>query len=601
MAFGIVPELTADGRGVASGAIFASGYDKEPVATTPTPRPTPNPTPTPKPTPTPTPSPTPEPNPTPIVCTSHIWNDIGFCDNLGCNVEFSLNISSVSGSRITTRDDTPVRARPYAPDTILNRLANGTSVTVNGRSTNSQGNVWYRLTDGNWIYSGNLNSHCNTHNWNDRGFCSNLDCNIEFRLDITAASGTRFATRDDTPVRARPYAPDTILTRLASGTGVAVNGRATNSQGNIWYRLADGNWIYSGNLTSEQPTCYPHVWDDRGFCSQWACTTEFRLVLEEVSGLRYTTREDTPVRARPYAPDTILSRLANGASVTVNSRATNSQGNAWYRLTDGNWIYSGNLSTTAPSCSSHNWDDRGFCNNSNCNVEFSLSISSVSGSRITTRDDTPVRARPYAPDTILSRLGSGRSVTVNGRATNSQGNVWYRLTDGNWIFSDNLTMPCSSHNWNDRGFCYNLGCNIEFRLNITTASGVRFTTRADTPVRARPYAPDTILSRLMNGSIVTVNGQATNSQGNVWFRLTNGNWIYSGNLTAPTHRVTADNPPFRTTSYDEGDSNIAGRFRKGDVIAITGSKTNTKGNLWYSFVLGDRTYWIYSERVEKIK
>jgi hypothetical protein len=272
----------------------------------------------------------------------------------------------------------------------------------------------------------------------------------------------------------------------------------------------------------------------------------------------------------------------------------------WYRLTNGNWIYSGNLSATPPGCTSHNWNDRGFCGNLNCSTEFPLNITSISGTRITTRADTPVRARPYAPDTILSRLPNGSNVAVNGRATNSLGNVWYRLTDGNWIYSGNLTMPCSSHRWNDRGFCSNLGCNTEFWLNITAVSGTRFTTRVDTPVRARPYAPDTILRRLAHGASVTVNGRAVNSQGNVWYRLTDGNWIYSGNLTAPTHRVTAENPPFRTTPYDQGDSNIAGRLRRGDVIAITGSRTNTKGNLWFSFVRDGRTVWIYSGRVQRI-
>ncbi|MCL2839072.1 MAG: hypothetical protein FWE04_08465, partial [Oscillospiraceae bacterium] len=189
---------------------------------------------------------------TPPVCTNHNWNDRGFCTR--CGAEFRINITAVSGRRYITRDDVPVRARPYAPEAAIRRYNRGRAVNVNGRGRNSQGNIWYRLTDGTWIYSGNLSMTnptaptCTNHNWNDRGFCTR--CGAEFRIGITTISPAqaRFTTRADVPVRARPYAPEPILRRLANGTRVMVNGRGRNSQGNIWYRLTDGTWIYSGNL-----------------------------------------------------------------------------------------------------------------------------------------------------------------------------------------------------------------------------------------------------------------------------------------------------------------------------------------------------------------
>ena len=178
-----------------------------------------------------------------VKCNIHTFNERGFC--LVCGTEFPMDVVLINyTTRHISNYNVPIRARPYAPDEILERLPKGYVVTVNGRGENSVSNVWYRLSNGNWIFSENL---CDSHNFNEYGFC--VECDAEFFIILMPMNNEIFSViNDSAPVRARPYAPDEILKRLPFGTEVTVSGRGVNARGNPWYQLTDGNWIYRGNI-----------------------------------------------------------------------------------------------------------------------------------------------------------------------------------------------------------------------------------------------------------------------------------------------------------------------------------------------------------------
>ncbi len=68
-----------------------------------------------------------------------------------------MSVKSMTATTYTTvKDDVPVRNRPYSPEKIIKKLPKGTKVTVVASGTNSAGNLWYKLKDGTWIFSGNL-------------------------------------------------------------------------------------------------------------------------------------------------------------------------------------------------------------------------------------------------------------------------------------------------------------------------------------------------------------------------------------------------------------------------------------------------------------
>lgn len=88
-------------------------------------------------------------------CINHSYNELGYCTS--CGIEYPINFTSISSNLYyTSKNDVPVRSRPYAPDNILNSLSKGTEVTVVGSGENSLGNLWYKTNDGKWIFSKNL-------------------------------------------------------------------------------------------------------------------------------------------------------------------------------------------------------------------------------------------------------------------------------------------------------------------------------------------------------------------------------------------------------------------------------------------------------------
>ncbi|MBE7046943.1 MAG: hypothetical protein E7396_05955 [Ruminococcaceae bacterium] len=90
----------------------------------------------------------------------HYWwhasyDSKGYCKS--CGAEYSMKISSMTSTTYqAVKNDVPVRNRPYSPEKITKYLSKGTKVTVVASGKNSAGNLWYKLSDGTWIYSKNL-------------------------------------------------------------------------------------------------------------------------------------------------------------------------------------------------------------------------------------------------------------------------------------------------------------------------------------------------------------------------------------------------------------------------------------------------------------
>ncbi len=114
----------------------------------------------------------------------------------------------------------------------------------------------------------------------------------------------------------------------------------------------------------------------------------------------------------------------------------------------GGYISSGtstSATTTAKPSStscSHSYNNRGYCNK--CGKEYAISLSSMNATYEAVKNDVPVRNRPYSPDSIIKYLSKGTKVTVVASGKNSVGNLWYKLNNGTWIYSENLTRSSGS-------------------------------------------------------------------------------------------------------------------------------------------------------------
>jgi hypothetical protein len=378
-----------------------------------------------------------------------------------------------------TNDDAPVRGNYYKTGTVLRRLPVGTAVTVNGSITNSQGNLWYRvkgvtgISGTAWIYSGNVS--------------------------LANPNATLFITRDDAPVRDNYYATGNVLKRLPIGTEVVIGASAVNSHGNLWYSVSGipgvtgTAWVYSGNLSNEGP----------------------RRVFVAISG---GSPVNTPVYTMPQtnSPSTIRTHLAPGTIVTIKSIVTCPSGVAFGKLADRDgYIAMSRLADYIEPT----W----------------IPLPANRQSYTTSGADIKVFAEPSSYSSELRVVSArGTRVTVVATTVNAAGNVWGKLSDGGCIALGSLAAvghpSCSSHTFNNNGVCTR--CGLEFLLNVKDmAPTTMFVSNADTPVRNRPYASDTVIRRLERGASVTAVGSAVNSIGNVWYKLNDGTWIYSGNLS----------------------------------------------------------------------
>ena len=189
--------------------------------------------------------------------------------------------------------------------------------------------------------------------------------------------------------------------------------------------------------------CEHLTYDDYGFCT--VCKKEFPLAETALDPVLYrVTKDNVPLRMRPYSPDAVVKSLKKGAFVTVAAESVNAKGNKWLKTADGMWIYSGNVRkfTCPHSAKSVNYDDYGVCKL--CRKEYGqtvlypLTIKTLNVCMRAAKDNVPVRDQPYSPYKTVYSVNKGDVLNIVCSAKNAKGNLWYLLDDNRWIYSGNV-------------------------------------------------------------------------------------------------------------------------------------------------------------------
>ncbi|MCQ2406113.1 MAG: amidase domain-containing protein, partial [Oscillospiraceae bacterium] len=209
---------------------------------------------------------------------------------------------------------------------------------------------------------------------------------------------------------------------------------------------------------------------------------------------------------------------------------------------DGHWIGT----YTSPSHSGHKFDvyilsmqtcshpSYSFKNSSfycdKCGSEYPIKettcnewmdIAKVNGS-----GTAPAHIKPYGDATISARYSKNDYVNVVAGATNKYGNLWYKLVDGSWLEAGYLTKHTHCYNSDVRCTHCTEGMEIIPLNNVSlTATQSPYTTHL------APYGDAVGVSQ--TASALTVNAKAVNAYGNIWYRLTNGRWIWSKYVQSP--------------------------------------------------------------------
>ena len=535
----------------------------------------------------------------------------------------------------TTKADVPIWSQSKSTSPSVKKRTeaySGTVLKVIGSTRNSSGNLWYQLSDKNWVYSGNVTKHNHAYKG---GICTGRSCGYEWPYTISSASGTFQVTNSSGgKVWSRPYSNNSTNTKtLAYGSAHTINGKTTNKDGNVWYRLSSGGWIWSGNVKQRFTIAYSANGGNGAPASQYA--------LKDVT---ITLSNSTPKRVQYNFKGWSTS---SGGSVVypkgVSVKITNNL----------------NLYAVWGKCS-HSYDS-GYC--SKCSYEYPISVTSLSAKFVVTNGDGgKIWSRPYSTKSTHVRTEKkGAVLSVVGKTTNAAGNIWYKLSDGYWVYSGNVKeqlrvtynalgggstpavqtvlkgsslklssvkptkigyifqgwatssgsstvsyKPSTTYTFNKHTnlyavwkkcthASYNGGictkCKYEHPLSISSFSGTFVVTNDNgTPAWSRPYSNQSkkVVMYDKNKTLKVVakvyNVTAKGDKGNLWYKLDTGNWVYSGNVTQQYKVVYKANGGEKapTTQY----------FLSGKSVKITSSKPQRKGYVFKGWGKADDSIFV---------
>jgi len=328
-------------------------------------------------------------------------------------------------------------------------------------------------------------------------------------LPITgqAASIAYYQTsKADVPIWSAASSKSTkVRTVSQKGTVLKVVDKKLNASMNVWYKLSDGNWVYSGNVTE-----HSHSYDS-GICTAKGCGYEHPYEIKSMSGTVVVTNKDgAKIWNRPYSGrSTNVRKAAYGSTLSVTGKTKNLAGNTWYQLSDGNWVFSGNVAQQ-------------FTVKYNANGgkgEFSKQTF-LSGKSVTITSEKPTR-----DGYIFKGWATSKSATKE----EYKGGASYSTKKSVTLYA--VWQKCA-HAEYSAGYCK--ACGKEYKLDITEYSSARtFVVINDEGalVRSRPYSGQ---SKEMRSEAykkeLKITAKTKNSYGNTWYRLSDGNWVYSEDI-----------------------------------------------------------------------
>lgn len=104
------------------------------------------------------------------------------------------------------------------------------------------------------------------------------------------------------------------------------------------------------------------------------------------------------------------------------------------------------------ACKSHKYNSANGDRCINCDYVYSPAFTSINKTYQAAKGSVAVRDNYYANSSkIVRHLAKGEKVTIAASFRNSVGNLWYKTSDGYYIFSDNLTEAQSVTAYGDTG------------------------------------------------------------------------------------------------------------------------------------------------------
>ncbi|MBR3974508.1 MAG: InlB B-repeat-containing protein [Clostridia bacterium] len=420
-----------------------------------------------------------------------------------CTVCGGWNTSSLKSSKTVNNakycvivDGANVRTGPYNSCKTVKKLSKGTVITVTKEVVNADKNTWYKLSDGNWIYSGNVTQRF-TIKYNVNGGESSNPKSKTFLI------GSSFTITTDKPTRVgyifKGWGTSKTTTKVSYNSGSSYKFTKSMTLYAVWEKCSHAKY-YGGICTT--------------------CKYEYKLKETSMSAVyRVTNGNGATAWSRPYSQNSKKVKVYDkGADLTIVAKVTNinekgKSHNTWYKLKDGSWVFSGNVTerfmVKYNANGGKNAPDK----------QYFLSGKSVK---------------------ITSSKPTREKYVFKGWATDSDSKkVKYKAGD-EYDKDKNLYLYAvwekCNHKYNDLGKC--TVCKYTYTITVTKSSGTVVVTEKDGAViRNKPYSGGSKVRTAKYMEPLTIVGYTINAHNNKWFKLSDGNWIFAGNVESG-HKVT---------------------------------------------------------------
>ena len=484
----------------------------------------------------------------------HKWGSDYFC-SYGCGNYTGVSYTSYSGGSLVVTKAGPAHSGPYGKCSETAHYSAGKLLSYSAEVKNGHGNLWYKLSNGSFIFSDYVKVH-NTHNWD--------------------------------------------------------GGRVTKSPTCKDYGVRTYTCRTCGVTTVESIAKTGHKYDSKKYMCVYGCGSfnpSSVKTTSTASGMLYV-KTDCYVHTGPYGDCAKTHNYKKGVLLGYSATVSNGYGNKWYKLSNGYYVFSdyvqihnshnwdGGKVTKAPTCKStgvrtytckvcgnnsktesvpkvgHKYDSKTFmcvygCGNYN---PSSVSVTNVPAGTLYVKTDCVRHNGPYGDCATTAKSKKGDTLTYIATVKNGYKRNWFKLVTGDYVFSDYVQIH-NSHNW-DGGkvtkaptckstgvrtytckvcgnksktesvpkvghkysssnyFC-TYGCGKYDPSSVTTTSTKKvnlFVTEDGSVSRSGPYKNCPAKNTYSKGTKLAAVAAVKNGYKSTWYKLSDGNYIYASNV-----------------------------------------------------------------------
>lgn len=292
------------------------------------------------------------------------------------------------------------------------------------------------------------------------------------------------------------------------------------------------------------------------------------------------------VRKGPGTSYSSLGSMAKGKTFNITGKIQSSEGAWWYRLS-----YNGKT---------------GYVHSKYITIKTTSStvVKVLKNTKGTVKSTSVnVRRGPGVAFDTLGKLTKGKTFTITGKIKDNGGTWWYRFTYNGktaYVHSGYITISVDSSS----------------DYTVTSVTNTRGTvSEGPLNVRKGPGTSYAKLGSIAEGKTFAVTGKAKDKNGDYWYRLTYSGktgFVHSDYVTTRKTDNDGNYKPvtFKTGTVTTSDGlnvrsgagtnySVLTILSYGDIITITGSTKDSRGNTWYKYKYSStRTGYVIADYIK---